>query len=168
MLRWCQPRVLRTHVWLGAEVIEQMLGEAAASAPLETGGMLLGYIAPNDQLDEVMVETILGPGPNANHRTTRFEPDSEWQERELARRYLASGRITTYLGDWHSRPDGIPVPSTVDRRTARTIARTRDARMPHPFMLILGPEPDTDGWGFNVYRWRNRQLYLVTSEILTS
>lgn len=154
-------------MWLRPSAVEDMLNEASARSPLETGGVLLGYIAPATAPEEVMVEAVIGPGPHSRHFKRRFEPDNAWQTREIAARYEASGRITTYLGDWHTHPGGVPLPSRRDQKTARTIARTKSARMAHPLMLILGSNPDDD-WRLVVYRSDGRRLKAVESEPRTA
>jgi integrative and conjugative element protein (TIGR02256 family) len=141
-----------------------MAGEADASAPNETGGMLLGYVSPNTAPEDVVVEAVIGPGPNAAHRAARFEPDSAWQQEQLARAYEDSGRTTTYLGDWHTHPGGVAVPSRRDRRTARSIARTTAARLPRPFMVILAS--DEEGWRAAAYRFQAGRLQAVLIEPL--
>lgn len=158
-----------TKVWLANVAVEVMLVEAASLAPLETGGMVLGYISPNTTPEELMVQAVLGPGPHSRHSQSRFEPDGHWQQHQLARHYEESGRITTYLGDWHTHPGGVAVPSRRDERTARAIARSKDARMSRPLMLILGSaarDDEQDEWNLAVYRWTKLGLKPVEAEVL--
>lgn len=122
--------------------------------PLESGGVLLGW---RDQADvELVVVGVLGPGPGATHRRTRFSPDTDWQRKEVAAAYAASGRTVSYLGDWHSHPGGGDTPSRRDERTARRIARSRAARVPRPMMLILPGRDDL--WRPVPYRFIDRRL----------
>lgn len=187
-LRRRQGPIAGTRVWLASAALDDMLDEAAEHAPLETGGVLLGYVSPRGDPgdpEQVMVEAALGPGPAARHSKSRFDPDSGWQERELARRYQESGRITTYLGDWHTHPNGVPVPSRRDEKTAQAISRDKNARLPRPLMLILASqsadvatsanaEASTEAktravepvWTFVVHRWDDRRLRTVDSEVL--
>lgn len=157
-----------THVWLAPSAVQDILAEAKRHAPLETGGMLLGYSSPGTEPEELMVQAVTGPGPDAVHLTNRFEPDATWQQQRLAEAYERSGRTTTYLGDWHTHPGGAPTASRADRRTARRIARTQAARMPRPLMLILGVRTvgDEQQETILVYRWETRTLVAVTAEVL--
>jgi integrative and conjugative element protein (TIGR02256 family) len=107
----------------------QMIDDASECEPSETGGVLLGYRAG---ATDVIVCALIGGGPKAKRRRSDFEPDGEWQEREIAKAYERSGRIHTYVGDWHSHPDGIARPSRRDRETARRIAKHRPARALDP------------------------------------
>jgi integrative and conjugative element protein (TIGR02256 family) len=120
-------------LWLPIELRRRFESEAKEYAPRETGGMLVGYTIGSDA---VVTQTI-GAGSRAVHRRGGFEPDGFAQQRELDRVYATSGRIETYLGDWHSHPDGLARPSGRDRKTAARIARERSARCPTPITLIV-------------------------------
>lgn len=101
--------------------------------------MLLGYWAGV----EVVVTDVVGPGPCAVHKPASFSPDHDWQLERLAETYTASGRVVTYLGDWHTHPGGAPAPSARDRRTMRRIRRSGRARQRRPLMVIVGPTPSS-------------------------
>jgi integrative and conjugative element protein (TIGR02256 family) len=73
------------------------------------------------------------------HRRAWFLPDHLYQTRLLAEAYEKSDRRTTYLGDWHSHPNGPQRLSDVDRNTLRRIARSvqQRSRSDHPAMMLL-------------------------------
>ena len=121
-------------LWVPEAAWDAVISEAEDKAPLETGGVLLGYFAA--AASEAVVTGILGPGPNAVHRRTSFMPDADYHDRELARCYEESGRLLSYLGDWHSHPKGGGALSATDTRTLRRIARCESARAPTPLMLV--------------------------------
>lgn len=154
-------------LWLAASARERMETEADRTYPLETGGILVGY--PTAQ-GPVVID-VIGPGPNASFRRRRFVPDAAYQERQLAALYEASGRLHTYLGDWHTHPDGIAAPSWLDRRTLHRIARSPSARAPEPIMIILTGRPGC--WklgGFQLLHqkrswWRQRKLERLDERI---
>jgi integrative and conjugative element protein (TIGR02256 family) len=123
-----------SRLWLPASVLESMRAEADRSAPNETGGLLVGYWSG----DTAVVVSTIGPGPRAKHRRTWFEPDGEWQNAELARVYEVSGRVHTYVGDWHSHPGARAEMSETDRATMFAIAADADARAPRAITVILG------------------------------
>lgn len=109
------------------------LGEK--SYPLETGGMLLGYVADNR---DVVVTAIIGPGPNAIHRRFRFSPDAEYQEAKLSAHHILTNGCETYLGDWHTHPRGSTALSLLDKKTLARIACTPSSGIAKPVMTILG------------------------------
>jgi integrative and conjugative element protein (TIGR02256 family) len=142
-------------VEIANSVLSEIESEAERRFPLESGGILLGYRYPSRR-EPIRITTQIGPGPKARHARHRFEPDGTWQDTELASAYERSGRLLTYLGDWHSHPNGPGKPSRLDRQTARAIARCREARLPHPLLLILHGKPGA--WQLAPHRYRRRRL----------
>lgn len=123
-------------VWLTRSSLDRLVTTAQAYAPNETGGVLVGY---SDGLSlNLVVEHIIGPGPRAFHNRYGFTPDHEYQEQEIARLYRESGRVSTYLGDWHSHPGGGLYLSVTDRKTLRRIAMAKEARVQKPLMAVIG------------------------------
>ena len=90
-----------------------MVEEARRCLPNETGGAFMGYWSdPNT----VVITDVIGPGPNAKHTRYSFHPDVEYHAAEIDRIYSQSGRINTYLGDWHTHRGVRP---TQAKQTAR-------------------------------------------------
>jgi integrative and conjugative element protein (TIGR02256 family) len=133
-------------VWLSAPVLEELLTLADEKFPLETGGVVIGYVS--EDLSQVIVRSVVGPGPEAVHSPVAFVPDGDYHQEQVAELYTASGRTDTYLGDWHSHPHGSAVLSWRDRRTLRSIQRSREARTPKPIMLVVAGDTawDTQAW----------------------
>lgn len=138
-----------------------MVTEARRTDPLESGGILLGWHAADGR--DLLAAAMIGPGPDAVHKRTRFEPDSAWQRRELSRVYRDSGRILTYLGDWHSHPGGSDTPSRRDERTARRIARHRSARVREPIMVIVAGQGTR--WELAPHLYTARRLKRIEYEL---
>ena len=120
-----------------------IITESNAMAPEETGGVLLGYwgdvpaSGESAGRSEAVITHAIGPGPNALHGRNFFIPDQPYHVSEIAKRYHASGRRITYLGDWHSHPKGLADPSRKDKRTLASIASAESARVPIALMLIV-------------------------------
>lgn len=115
---------------------QEIASQARFWAPRETGGMLVGYRETDAANADGVVTRLVGAGPNAVRERSRFVPDGQWQQVELARLYASSDRTTTYLGDWHSHPRGTARPSPADRKTYNRVSRDSDARCPHPIVVI--------------------------------
>ena len=140
--------------------MDRLIVEVDATFPLETGGVLMGYVHGGD----CIVTAIVGPGPNAVHHECTFTPDYEYQEMEVANIYVSSGRRWTYLGDWHSHPrQRMPSLSPKDIRTLKCIARYKGARIAQPIMLLLAGEPDD--WSLNVWQWKPSKLMWWKSDV---
>lgn len=133
------------ELWLSEEMASSMKMLAADKFPLETGGMLLGYTADNQ---EVVLTHLIGPGPNARHNRYSFEPDADYQQLQLERLYHTYEGQFSYLGDWNTHPSGVAVLNTTDKQTLEKIAKTPSSQNNHPIMAILagGPYP----WYSNV------------------
>lgn len=134
-------------LWILRDLLESLTAEASIRVPCETGGVLLGYWAKGD--GDPVVTHCIGPGPNATHSETRFQPDHDYQVTEIARLYKDSDRRLHYLGDWHSHPDGGGTLSRLDRACLRRIARCREARVDEPVMMILAGSLD-----WEPFAWR--------------
>jgi integrative and conjugative element protein (TIGR02256 family) len=107
-------------------------------APLENGGILLGWRARED----LVVIDVRGPGPLALHGRHCFLPDHQWQVAEIDRAFEESKGNLDYLGDWHTHPDGVAAMSELDCATLRRIAR----HVKHPLMLILAGQKNEQVW----------------------
>lgn len=126
--------------WIGQDVVESVAGEADQSFPRETGGVLMGYWTADKS--EVVITSVIGPGPNAIHGRSSFSPDAHFQEQAIAERYALSGRRHTYLGDWHVHPNAKRASlSWKDLRTMARIASCPEARAPSPLMAIVYGTP---------------------------
>jgi integrative and conjugative element protein (TIGR02256 family) len=147
--------------WIAQCAIDGMITEADARFPDETGGVLVGYWASENEA--LVIMHAVGPGREAQHSRMRFLPDPQFHEKEVARIYEASGRRHTYLGDWHTHPKGTVTLSRLDSRTLGRIARARQARAPRPLMLILAGGPNN--WDVAVWRGTVTKLVHVWSAI---
>lgn len=126
------------RLFLPDGLVDDLATEAGHHAPRETGGMLIGYCSTSaEKRVELVVTATIGAGPRARRRRLRFAPDGRWQQKQLESLYQRSGRVATYLGDWHSHPRGTPRPSLLDRRTYARVAAHPDAATSLPLMLIL-------------------------------
>ena len=150
------------RLWITSRHLSEMMTEASAKVPLETGGILMGYTAQPvgtnaREWNAGVVTAAIGPGPRAVHERNRFVPDHEFHRAEVARLYEHSGRTWRYLGDWHSHPGTAAYMSPTDARTLARIARSDAARAPQPVMLILGQRPtivDLGSADWQVRGWR--------------
>jgi integrative and conjugative element protein (TIGR02256 family) len=138
--------------WVARQVHTEMCQLAQYSVPLETGGMLIGYVADNG---EAVVTGVIGPGPNARHRRYSFLPDADYQQDKLTAWHTATNGRETYLGDWHTHPSGGTELSLKDKRTLKRIASERSSQIEKPFMVIL------DG----AKNWEMRAVRLVGWEV---
>ncbi len=124
---------LSSVLWISEASLAEMTREAELAYPLETGGVLAGYVA---DCGGIVITGVSGPGPNAIHGQFRFTPDHEWQCSFLDKLYLDSSGISVYLGDWHTHPHGRPQMSRLDKKTLTAIAKSSESGCPSPLMVI--------------------------------
>ena len=149
-------------VWISAAVYYELLTEAERKYPDETGGILVGYWVHH--WTEAVITSVIGPGPFAIHSSTDFTPDNDYQSRELEKLYFESGRLHSYIGDWHTHPLGDATLSVTDRKTLRRIAEYPEARASIPLMIVIGGNSQ---WAMRIWRYRPsriRQLHFLFKE----
>lgn len=137
-------------VWLTTTVSNALRNEAMRRFPLETGGMLLGWRRDND----CIIAGAIGPGPEARHRPSSFDPDHDWQMKRFHAAFSQSGGDLDYLGDWHTHPRGSGALSVRDRRTLAQVCR----RVPRALMAVLSG-PDARIWEFSCWRGENYKRF---------
>lgn len=97
----------------------------------EAGGILLGYRrGPHLHVTDLTI-------PQRGDQRTRFgfdRRDNRHQAYALAR-WQQSGRQLDYVGEWHTHPEKIPAPSTIDTREWKIICASRADTM---VFVILG------------------------------
>lgn len=142
-----------TILWIGQAALQQLEALAAQTFPLETGGILVGYVADSG---DVVVQDTVGPGPKAIHDRFHFAPDHDWQCQQLDALYERSSGVSVYLGDWHTHPNGRPKMSWMDKRTLARIAVSPPARCTNPVMLIGGGGDQEWRWG--CFRYEHPRL----------
>lgn len=134
-------------IWISSELHRMCADEASGFFDLETGGTFMGYW-PN--AETAVITGLIGAGPNALHERHNFEPDQEWQLKEIASHYETSGRRETYIGDWHSHPNAQSGRlSWTDRGVLRQIIKTPEARASRPIMVVFHGVPNdwqTTAW----------------------
>jgi integrative and conjugative element protein (TIGR02256 family) len=131
-----------------------MTKEAVSKFSNETGGLLMGYL--NESGRAVVVTDLIGPGPKAKHRRYAFVPDYDFQEKQIERIYFKSKRLHTYLGDWHTHPNGSSSLSPTDIKALSNIAHYPKARAPFPIMLLLVGNPNN--WEIKSWQLKPRRL----------
>jgi integrative and conjugative element protein (TIGR02256 family) len=127
----------KPRAWITTNALNTLITEAERRYPNETGGLLIGYSTN----DDVIITAVTTPGPYAHHTSTQYVPDAEHDQEQVAKHYEESGRLHTYLGDWHTHPDAVPYLSPTDANTLRRIASTPTARQLRPLMCIAGGRP---------------------------
>jgi len=119
-------------LFLDADAEATIEAEARTRRLVETGGPLFGFISDDD---EAVVARAYGPGPKAKHRPRSYVPDSQETQRLIDSHYDNDG--LSYLGEWHTHPQGQATPSGRDANFLSNLAEDAAAGTPEPVALIL-------------------------------
>jgi len=151
-------------VYIPANLVCQILEEAENYIPYETGGVIAGELTGKSQW---VITHITMPGPKAIHKRFSYTPDYEYDENEIARVYRETNCNSVYLGDWHSHSNSSSYMSEKDKNVLQTIAKSSEARIAHPIMLILGTSPLELGcWTYRKSKLFEKEFVLVPVALL--
>ncbi len=114
--------------------------------PNEFGGFLIGYYS-NSQTQLNITDTIL---PNKYKATPYlFERDTMGIEDKLKNFYNQNPQ-KYYVGEWHTHPNNLPIPSNTDINAINSITNYKDVSIKNPVMLIIGNNKTKIELGFYV------------------
>jgi integrative and conjugative element protein (TIGR02256 family) len=96
----------------------------------ERGGILLGF----RRGQHLHISEATFPMRWDTGTRFAFRRSSTGHEEIALRRWRQSNRTMDWVGEWHSHPEGIPSPSSIDIRSWKEITRNRAA--PMAFIII--------------------------------
>lgn len=129
------------QVRLAATAWSEIKGWIAANdrtrgTEVETGGLLFGE--RNELLKIVWVDDLSGPPPDSGHSRSGFicgTAGTTELAREKADRTMGS---VSFLGMWHTHPNGLPVPSATDIHGIEQLIQATHTPRGRSLMLIVG------------------------------
>lgn len=92
----------------------------------EAGGILLGSVHGFNML----VDEATSPTIHDKRRRSFFERMPFGHDSIALSRWVNSGGVIRYLGEWHTHPEGYPTPSNLDKLEWRRVAATRQDMRP--------------------------------------
>jgi integrative and conjugative element protein (TIGR02256 family) len=130
------------RAWITESAHNVLVDLAGQSAPLETGGILVGVLRDDDPWIVMAVE-IEDPGRGRSRFT--IPQDVTPAVIELTRQIDAR---FGYVGDWHTHPANLPT-SEIDKGTLQRSAR-RPRRGKQPALLIV-VRARPEGWDVEAF-----------------
>jgi integrative and conjugative element protein (TIGR02256 family) len=121
--------------------------------PNEFGGFLIGYYSGNQKQLNI-TDTILPTKYKATPYL--FERDTVGVEEKL-RVFYSETPQKYYVGEWHSHPNNLPIPSSTDIKAINTITNHKEVSIKSPAMLIIGYDKTKIALGF--YAQFKNKLY---------
>lgn len=101
----------------------------------EIGGIIVGKYDP--EFDCFLMTDMSFPYPSDVQSRFRFSRKSAGHQEFMDMLWKESGMTKAYLGEWHTHDQNIPIPSFIDRKTWRRIAR-RNNNYDQCFFMIIG------------------------------
>ena len=128
---------------------------AAEHYPNEYGGLFVGRYV-NDHKELRVEHTVLPKRFKSS--SFSFERGVEGL-RKILRQFFNQSPSLIYVGEWHTHPNGRPVPSSTDTSALRLIATHHEVSIENPTLLIIGVERDVYEFGFYVLYKDNIHRY---------
>lgn len=102
---------------------------------VESGGIIIGTLNPADK--QVIVTNVTTPFQKDKRGTNFFKRVEYGHQQEMDRLWEKSDQKKTYLGEWHTHKQAIPVPSFVDKKDWKRIEK-KELNYKQPFFIIVG------------------------------
>ena len=109
----------------------------------EAGGQLFATF------DGVVAVIELATGPRLTDHRSRygFRPDRQAEQLEIKSMFE---RGLHYVGDWHTHPTQVPVPSPEDLSSIRAVVRQSTHQLKGFVLVVVGKAPFPDGLSVTV------------------
>lgn len=148
-------------VLLEQQVLIDVVKVARRHYPNEVGSPLFGSYS--DDGHEARVSGIGPLSPDSRGTRSTFSRGVRGLREFFANLFKNSQGRMHYVGEWHSHPNGAPIPSGTDDANMMAIARDPKAECPECIEIIVGISAQTTEKSVYVYsRERNRvELHLV-------
>ena len=134
-LRW-QSGCRRYTVLIPKSCLLKMVEMAQEHYPNEVGTSLVGYYSDNGFEASVLELAPLSPDSKGS-RTSFYRGVAGLRNFFTKLRRTFSGR-RYYVGEWHSHPNGEPIPSDTDNRNQLEIAKDTKTDCPECILIIIG------------------------------
>jgi len=114
--------------------------------PNEFGGFLVGYYS--DDCKQLSITDMILP---KKYKSTPyiFERDTVGVNERL-RQFFKEEPKKYYVGEWHTHPQNLPIPSATDYDAMVEIAHHKDVAIKNPVLLIVGYRSKSVQLGFYV------------------
>lgn len=101
----------------------------------EIGGILIG--AYDAEIECLRLTDMTFPFPGDQQSRYRFFRKADGHQEIMDQLWEESGHTKAYLGEWHTHDEDTPIPSVVDRKNWKRIAK-RNHNFDECFFMIIG------------------------------
>jgi len=121
-------------VRLSHKAYSTIQAQTATALPNETGGLLVGFIHYKRKI--IYITRALRPPPDSAGFPYAFKLGVQDVPEQLQEIYQRTGGVISYVGEWHSHPNGADQLSPIDLAAAKQIsAHLRRAGIPTHIMI---------------------------------
>lgn len=142
--------LINTEIKLSINIADSLLVKLTETGkkhyPNEFGGFLVGNYS--DDLKQLNVTDIILP-TKFKASKYQFERDTTGID-EILKTYYEQIPKTYYVGEWHTHPDNLPIPSITDINAINEILKHQDTSIQNPILLIIGYTEQNVEYGFYV------------------
>jgi len=112
----------------------------------EAGGQLFAEII--EKPFRIRITEVTGPRKTDRRSVFGYVPDRDAEKVEIAERYL---RNIDFVGDWHTHPQKIPIPSSTDESSMFEMVQQSNYDLPGLLMIIIGQSIFPEGIHVSFY-----------------
>ncbi len=124
----------------------------------EAGGQLFA------DLSNEIVRVVLATGPRKTDRRSRyfFQPDRRKENAEIKKQFKSG---LHYIGDWHTHPQDIPIPSSIDVENIQDCFNNSRHQLVSFIMVIVGRNLFPDGLSVSLHNHATHEFLSVEHNI---
>jgi integrative and conjugative element protein (TIGR02256 family) len=101
----------------------------------ESGGILIGFYIEDNSFTITNITTPSAQDVFSRHNFIRTKKNAQ---KAIDRLFKESNNKKIYLGEWHTHPENIPTPSSLDKTSILKQIRLNKLNSPIIFMIIIG------------------------------
>ena len=132
-----------------------------SSSAKEAGGVLMGRFIKGSK--DIIVDELTIPMIGDKRTRLTFKRISPLHQLELEKAWMKSHGTCNYLGEWHTHPEMIPIPSSVDIKDWKRKLRTDTFSSRYLYFVIVGTAC-IKVWEADRRTQELRQLHIINTE----
>lgn len=156
MIRYKLPDT-SMQLLLHRDLMQQIEQLAKLHYPNEFGGIFIGQIVDNGIT--ARIEQILIP-KHYQHTSSYFKRFSKDLNEQLKTIFETSQGKRIYLGEWHTHPDGLAIPSEKDYATMLALSKNSEINIQTPVLLIYALNESVGNASCYILKEKKLQMYV--------
>ncbi|RDI09738.1 ThiF family adenylyltransferase [Flavobacterium sp. AG291] len=140
-----------SNIYISKDILDDIKNHLNHHYPKEFGGVFVGKLFHNS----ILIEKILIPDDYKNGRTIFVRHPGTLNQRLKSIFDTTKGKVV-YIGEWHSHPDGAPLPSQTDISAMKEISETESINITSPLLMIASISKKK--FEANFYKYFEKQL----------